>query len=390
MVGDGDVVEAARDGGFGHLADGVAAVGFGGVHVQIAADVAADDELGQRVFGGGFELAAVLAQLGRDVVEVERVVDRLFGFGGDDLVVFEAEESVLAEGEAALDGALAQGDVVMLGAGEVLQRGAVAGAGEQADVDLQVVAQGEADLVLAAREELVDEGEGGDVLDGRGDDVGLAGGAGDEQVEVADGLAAAAQGAGGGDGLDAGEDADEFADALGVLAGDVDAEARGVLAIVLNAFEELVGKLLAHAGEGQEVAALGGLFEGVDIADAECGVDEGDGLGAHAGKAEQLEHGGLVAAEEFFAQRHGAGGDEVADVGGHAFADARDGEERLGVGVGCGERGELRGLLLYGFGGAAIGANAKGIGCVDLQQCSGLIEQSRKGNVVHKRSKARV
>ena len=37
----------------------------------------------------------------------------------------------------------------MLGAGEVLQRGAVAGARQQADVDLQVVAQGEADLVLA-------------------------------------------------------------------------------------------------------------------------------------------------------------------------------------------------------------------------------------------------
>ena len=31
----------------------------------------------QRVLGGGFDLAAVFAQLGRDVVEVERVVDLL-------------------------------------------------------------------------------------------------------------------------------------------------------------------------------------------------------------------------------------------------------------------------------------------------------------------------
>ena len=112
VVGDGDVFEAAGDGGFGHLADGVAAVGLGGVHVQIAADIAADDELRQRVLGGGFELAAVLAQFGRDVVEVERVVDFLLGGGGDDDVVFEAQQGVLAEREAALDGALAQGDVV--------------------------------------------------------------------------------------------------------------------------------------------------------------------------------------------------------------------------------------------------------------------------------------
>ena len=143
--------------------------------------------------GGGFEFAAVLAQFGWDVVEVECVVDGFFGVGGDDDVVFEAEQGVLGQGEAALDGALAEGDVVMLGAGEVLQGGAVACAGQQADVDLEVVAEGEGDLVLAAGEELVDEGEGGDVLDGGGDDVGLAGGAGGEQVEIADGLAAAAE-----------------------------------------------------------------------------------------------------------------------------------------------------------------------------------------------------
>ena len=141
---------------------------------------------GRRVGGGGFDFAAVLAQLGRDVVEVEGAVDLLLGGGGDDGVVFEAEQGVLAEREAALEGALAQRDVVDLGAGEVLQRGAVAGAGKQADVDLEVVAEGEADLVLALGEELVDERERGDVLDGGGDDVGLAGGAGDEQVEVAD------------------------------------------------------------------------------------------------------------------------------------------------------------------------------------------------------------
>ena len=53
------------------------------------------------------------------------------------------------------------------------------------------------------------------MLDGGGDYVGLAGGAGDEEVEVADGLAAAAEGAGGSDLIDAREGADEGADAVG-------------------------------------------------------------------------------------------------------------------------------------------------------------------------------
>src|ERR1039458_6973722 len=92
-------------------------------------------------------LAAVLAQLGRNVVEVKRAIDFFLAGGGDDGVVFKPQQRILAQRQAALDGALAQGDVVMLGAGEVLQRGAVAGPRQQPDVDLKVVAQGEADLV---------------------------------------------------------------------------------------------------------------------------------------------------------------------------------------------------------------------------------------------------
>ena len=211
------------------------------------------------------------------------------------------------------------------GASKVLQGGSVAGAGEEADVDLEVVAEGEADLVLASCDELVDERERGYVLDCGGYDVGLASGAGYEQVEVPAGFAAAAERAGGGDGVYSGEDADEFGDAVGVLAGDVDAEAGGVSAVVFYAFEELVGEFLPHAGEFEQVTAFGGGFEGVDVRDVECGVEHGDGLGAHAGEAEELEHGGFVFLEQLLTQGDGSGVDEVADVGGHAFADAGDG-----------------------------------------------------------------
>ncbi len=61
------------------------------MHVEVAADVGEGDELREGVGGGGFELAGVFAELGRDVVEVEGVVDLFFGGGGDDGVVFDAE-----------------------------------------------------------------------------------------------------------------------------------------------------------------------------------------------------------------------------------------------------------------------------------------------------------
>ena len=76
--------------------------------------------------------------------------------------------------------------------------------------------------------------------------------------------------------------------------------------------------------------------------------------------------------------------DEVADVGGHALADAGDGEDCLGIGFRGGQGGELGGLLLDGFGGAAVGADAEGVGCIDFEQGGGLVEQACEGDVVHR------
>jgi len=71
----------------------VAAVGRVGVHVEIAADVASRDEVGEGVDGGGFELAGVFAEFWWDVVEVEGVVDVGLRSGGDDDVVSTAKEA---------------------------------------------------------------------------------------------------------------------------------------------------------------------------------------------------------------------------------------------------------------------------------------------------------
>ena len=39
VVGDGDIFEAAEEGGFGHFADGVCSIRFEGVHVNVATQV---------------------------------------------------------------------------------------------------------------------------------------------------------------------------------------------------------------------------------------------------------------------------------------------------------------------------------------------------------------
>ena len=82
MVGDGDVFVAEGFGGGGHFFDGVFSIAGGGVHLEVALDVAEFDELGEFVFFGGFDFAGVFAQFGRDEVEAELGVNFFFGAAG--------------------------------------------------------------------------------------------------------------------------------------------------------------------------------------------------------------------------------------------------------------------------------------------------------------------
>ena len=66
MIGDRDVFVAQRVRGLGHFFERRAAVGFGGVHVQIATDVGQFDQLRQTAFERGLDLAAIFAQFRRN------------------------------------------------------------------------------------------------------------------------------------------------------------------------------------------------------------------------------------------------------------------------------------------------------------------------------------
>ena len=140
MIRDGDVLVAQRARRFGHFFERGAAVGGGGVHVEVAANVALLHQLRQRMRLGQFDFAVVLAQLGRNPVEAQRAVDLFFGFARDAHVVFGAEQPVLAQLEAHADGALPQRDVVLFAAGEILHGRAEARVFERAHIHLQAFA----------------------------------------------------------------------------------------------------------------------------------------------------------------------------------------------------------------------------------------------------------
>ncbi len=144
---------------------------------------------------GGFDFAAHFAQLRLDVGELELGVDFFFGLAGDAAAAFDRGERVFVERPAHIVGAAAQGDVVFLRAGEIEERGAKTIFVEKAHVHLQPAFEQHADFIFAVRERLHVSRIFQNVF-GHSVDILLAilpGAHRDEQVEVADGFAAAAQ-----------------------------------------------------------------------------------------------------------------------------------------------------------------------------------------------------
>ena len=107
--------------------------------VQVAAEVAELDQLRQPAAARRrrLELAAALAQLGRDPVEPERRVDLLLGRAAQRLAGRVVEDPVLGDVQPAPHRRLAQRHVVRLGAGEVLEHVAELVGLDDLEVDLQ-------------------------------------------------------------------------------------------------------------------------------------------------------------------------------------------------------------------------------------------------------------
>ena len=160
------------------------------MRVQVAAQVAQLDELRQLAVPRRLELAAVLAQLRRDEVVAEEAVQLLLGARGERLAGLGVLHAVLGDGELAPHGGLAQRDVVVLRAGEVLEQVAVALGRHDAQVEAVAVVRDDRRLRRPLRRDVHDPAQLREVVDQRGRVVRRR-----DDVEVAHGLPVAARAA---------------------------------------------------------------------------------------------------------------------------------------------------------------------------------------------------
>ena len=346
VVGDGDVLVAQGARGLGHFEQGGAAVGLGGVHVEVAAQVAKLDELGQAAFGGGFDFARILAQLGRNPGQAERFVDAGFGFASHfEIVVFAARE--------------------------ILHGGAETAGRERTNIHLQALAAHlGAGFILAAAENFFHARVGDEAVERRG---GVR--AGDQQVEIAYGFAPAPQAAGGGHGFHTGHGTELGHEFGGHGIGIAEQITAAALAVLGDGAKHLLFQLGAHAREHAQLLFAAEALELIHGADAVVFQDEGDALGAEPLNLEEFEGGGRKFLQQQIAALAGAMVDDFADDGGQSFADA--GNVGDFAGRVAEDAGDAFGVALNGGGAVAVAANTKGILGGDLHQVGRLPQYAR-------------
>ena len=125
------------------------------MRVQIAAHLAELDELRQLAAPRRLELAVVLAQLRRDRLVAEELVERVLVLGAEDLAGLDGGDAVLGDREPAPHRLLAHRDVVLLRAGEVLEQVPVRLGRDDAQVEAEPVGGDDRRLRVAVRGDLL-------------------------------------------------------------------------------------------------------------------------------------------------------------------------------------------------------------------------------------------
>ena len=238
VVGDADVGEAGVAGRGDHRRERRAAIAPVGVDVQVALQVRAGHERRQAPLAGRVDLAAILAQLGRDPRQAHRR-EHLFLRAPAHLPL-AAEQAVFVEFQARALRKPPDVDVVTLVAGEVVERRAEARSRHDPEVDGEPVREHDRRPRAPARDDVGDLVEAAERVD-RGSGLLAA----DQDVEVADRLASAAETAGDHGLLDAGHRLEVPDERGGDRRGDASQHAHRRAAVLERGGE-------ARAGRGRD------------------------------------------------------------------------------------------------------------------------------------------
>jgi len=391
VVGDGDVLVPEVAGGAAHLFDAVRAVGLGGVHVDVASNVARFDEIGEVASFGCFDFTVALTDFGGDVREVDGIEEIGFSFGGERVGALRIlariggarigrvagvglEDAVLADLEAHFFGAAAHFDVMLFASGEVVEGSAKDVVVDEAEIDLKPIEQVDRDAGVTALDDVADLAE---VDEGVGDVGGCIGG--DEDIDVADSFAAAAQGAGDLESVD-GIEVGEFID-QGVGSDFCGGEWRSP-PVGVEPFDFFQDGLLcfgAEAAQFGDPSRFGGLAESVDGGDIELFVNFRHAFGAESLNVEEVEQSGIEFVEECVSEFAGAGVVDLAEIVGDGLPDALE----LFDGAGLEPLFERFPQSRDGFGGVLEGSNSVSIIASNRQKRGDILEDASVVLIVH-------
>jgi len=378
VIGDGQVLQPKRLGRQCHVAQAVVAVAGLGVRMQVAIEVGQFHELGQSSGVRRLDLAAVFAQLRRYVRQADSAIYRFLAVTGDALRA--AEHAVLVDLQTELLRDAADRDVVRLGAGEVVQCRTITFLRHHAQVDLHSALEQDAGARLARGKHLGDFVIGGEALHHRAVHNSTIWGGGDQNIQIADGLAHAPEAAGHNHLLHAGYRLQKGAQRFGILRRGGKLETAALAGMCLHCLQDVLLGLFAEAVQSADAAVLCGapqLFDGLHI---EIMVQRLDPFRSEAWNLQQFGYRRGELLTQALQQAAMSGGDDLADLAGEVGADAGQAGQVVAA---LHQYARLLRQVAQDARSIAIGADAERIRRLDLQQVGDLFENNGDVCVMH-------
>src|SRR6266436_9395091 len=383
MVCDRNIVVAQLPRRFRHFLDGALTVAGSRVHVQIALDVLAANQVRQTVLLGRLDLSRVFANLRRNEIQFQLGVNFLFRATGNATLTLQRRQSVFVQRVAHIVRAAAQSDVMLARSGEIEQSSAKRFLVQEPHVDLNSVVQREAHLVFPVRQHLIDSWILQDVFRDSVDVLlrGEAIGKGQQQVQIAHRLFSAAQRSRRRDRCHA------FPVFLNVIddpirgcLGDVLPKAAGGALERLNRLQNVLFALFAEARDIAQLAFQRKLLHVCNRRSFKIRPEKRYFLRSQRLQMQDIKQRDRILLQQLLPKAVVAGFQDFLQMFGHAFADSRQLFQLVGLFSQLLNRLMNSGNQLSGFFVAPVPANN---GSVDFEELCGFAKYAGDSLVVH-------